>query len=567
MTLPLFDHVFEQNAAPAPAPESDMRLRPYQQDAVSRVLKQFETVDSTLVVKPTGTGKTVVFASLIERIQTGRVMVLAHREELIFQAADKIQRVTGIVPDIEMASRWANEHDHHRSRVVVSSIQTQVAGQGGGRMLRFKPEEFRLVIVDEAHHATAGSYRKVLAYYRQNPTLKVLGVTATPDRKDQAALGQIFDSVAFRYEINDAITDGWLVPIRQSIVRVEGLNFAKIKTTAGDLNQGELAHVMEEEKTLHALAHPTIELAKGRKTLVFATSVAHAERLCEIFNRRQPNCARWVCGKTPKDVRRDMFRDYAAGAFQICVNVGVLTEGFDEPGVQVVAIGRPTKSRALYCQMVGRGTRPLPGIVDGRPTDAARRQSIADSGKPWMEIIDFVGNAGRHKLVSSADILGGQYANDVVARANKQIEKATRNGQPADVGEELQRAKAEIDERQRKEAERRKHVVADAQYDVKQVDPFDLLDVPAVRQPPGSRWRPPTDKQRAFLERNGVNTHRVSFEGASRLIDAIKRRQQQDLCTFKQVQSLKQMGVEGPRDLSISEASMLIDWVKNGGAS
>jgi len=178
-----------------------VQLRPYQEAAVEGVYEAWQTSRATLIVQPTGTGKTIVCAHVIDRLPEGRVMVLAHREELIFQAADKIQRVTGRAPDIEMAEMRA---DHgplwDRARVVVSSIQTQCAGASGApRMKRFDPADFGLVIVDEAHHATAPTYRRVVDHYRQNPDCRVLGVTATPDRHDEEALGQVFESVAYDY--------------------------------------------------------------------------------------------------------------------------------------------------------------------------------------------------------------------------------------------------------------------------------------------------------------------------------------------------------------------------------
>src|ERR1700744_5268068 len=226
-----------------------MTLRPYQQDASDAIFREWETYDSTLAVMPTGTGKTVLFASVIARIFPRRAMVLAHRSELIYQAADKIRAVTGLKCDIEMADRKANEHgfmgqQFGAARVVVSTIQTQCSGgDGGGRMAKFDPMRFGALIIDECHHSASSSYKRVINYYRTNPALKVLGVTATPDRADEEALGQVFQSVAYEYEIVQAVKDGWLVPIQQQMVHVAGLDFSSIHTTAGDLNSAELSPV------------------------------------------------------------------------------------------------------------------------------------------------------------------------------------------------------------------------------------------------------------------------------------------------------------------------------------
>jgi superfamily II DNA or RNA helicase len=280
-----------------------MKLRPYQLQASQAIMASWQQYDTALAVMPTGTGKTVLFSDVIRRVFPRKALVLAHRAELIHQAKDKIQRVTGYRVEVEMAALRADLHAglFASPQVIVSSIQTQAAGgDGGGRMAKFDPMMFGVLIIDESHHATAKSYRRVIDYYRQNPRLKVLGVTATPDRADEEALGQVFEHVAFDYEILDAIRDGWLVPIDQQTVEIEGLDFSNIRTTAGDLNGADLAAVMEAEKPLHGIADATMHIAGDRRTLVFAASVHQAEMLSDIFNRHKPGCSGWVCGKTDK---------------------------------------------------------------------------------------------------------------------------------------------------------------------------------------------------------------------------------------------------------------------------
>jgi len=537
-----------------------MILRPYQAAAVDGIFDAWRTSRSTLLVQPTGTGKTVTFAHVIKRMPSGRALVLAHREELIFQAADKIEAVTGAKPDIEMAEMRADHAMFGKARVVVSSIQTQCAGRNGdSRMKRFDPQEFSLLVVDEAHHATAPTYRRVLEHYGQNQALKILGVTATPDRHDEQALGQVFHTVAYDYELLDAIHDGWLVPIHQRSVVVDGLDYSSIRTTAGDLNGADLARVMEYEETLHAIASPTLELAAGRKTLVFAASVAHAERLCEIFNRHRTECARFVTGTTPKDERRGMLADYAAGKFQILVNVGVATEGFDEPGIQVVVMARPTKSRALYAQMAGRGTRPLPGLVDGHDEGAARLAAIATSGKPACEIIDFVGNSGRHRLITTADILGGNYSDKVVARARAKAEEA--DGAAVDMAEALVSAEQELAEA--RERARRAAIRAKARYSCQVVNPFEVFHIEPWRERGWDKGRQPSERMLALLERNGIDTRSLTFTQANQLVGEIIHRYETEQCSYKQARLLARFGY--PTDVPFAEASNLIDALaKNG---
>ena len=208
-----------------------MKLRPYQSEAYEQTLEKFKTVDSAVCVLATGLGKTVYAAHLINHFkQFGRIMMVAHRSELIYQASDHIQEICEVESEIEMGSEWASAFEVFQSDVVLSTVQTQIAGRDGGRMNRFDPKEFSLLVIDEAHHAPAATYKRIIEYYKQNPVLKILGLTATPDRTDKKAMGQMFEEVAYAYDIRDGIDDGWLVPIEQQSVFVEGLDYSKVKT-------------------------------------------------------------------------------------------------------------------------------------------------------------------------------------------------------------------------------------------------------------------------------------------------------------------------------------------------
>ncbi len=527
-----------------------MRLRDYQEAAAEGVFREFAEHSSTLAVLPTGLGKTVLFSEVIRRMHGmgKRAMVLAHREELIVQAADKIRRVTGLEAQVEMGEYRVQPYFGEMPPVVVSTVQTQCAGgDGGGRMSKFDPADFGLVVIDEAHHATAGTYRRCVDWYRQNPDCKVLGVTATPDRADEAALGQVFESVAYEYGVLDAINGGWLVPIEQQMVTVGTLDFSGVRTTAGDLNQGDLAEVMENERNLQGIAVPTVEICGERRAIVFAATVEQAERLCEIINRYRPDRAAWLCGKTDKDDRRRMLADFRAGRLQYVVNVGVLTEGFDDAGVQVVVMARPTKSRALYAQMAGRGTRPaeeIAGRLGDLPTAAERCAAIRASSKPSCLIVDFCGNAGRHKLCCSADILGGNVDEDVVAEVARRVREG---GKPVDVAEELEKAKAEIEARKRREAATRAGLQARAQYLVSKIDPFDQWDLAPVQERGWDRGRHFTPKQsQVLLERIGVDPEKIPYGQGKQLLDEYFRRVQQGMASLKQAALLKRRGFSMP---------------------
>ena len=546
-----------------------MILRPYQSAAAEAIFKEWQDNDSTLVVMPTGGGKTILFADVIRRVFPRRALVIAHREELIFQARDKIQRVTGLHADVEMGEYRADGGLFESARVVVSTIQTQCSGgDGGGRMAKFDPQRFGVLIIDEAHHATSSSYRRVIDYYRTNPALKVLGVTATPDRAVEEALGQVFQSVAFDYEVQDAIHDGWLVPIQQQMVHVEGLDYSSIRTTAGDLNGGDLAAVMEAEKNLQQMAAASLEIIGQRRALVFTASVKAAEMTAEIFNRHRPGMARWVCGKTDREERRKLLADFSSGAVQVVCNCGVLTEGFDDPGVEVIIMGRPTKSRSLYSQMVGRSTRPLPGVVDGPETPEARRAAIAASGKASCLVVDFVGNSGRHKLVTSADVLGGNVSEAALTRAVEQVRAA---GGPVDMvtaldeaEEALQRELEEKRERDRlADVARRARLVAKARFTTRSVDPFDVLSLAPVRERDWDAGRQLSEKQRHVLSTAGINPNGLTVSQGKQLVQEVFRRWNGKLCSFKQAKVLKKYGYGA--DVSFTAASATIDALaKNG---
>tara|TARA_R100000458_G_scaffold45232_1_gene43436 strand:- start:5560 stop:7113 length:1554 start_codon:yes stop_codon:yes gene_type:complete len=506
---------------------------------------------------PTGCGKTIVFAEAI-RIASKRCMVIAHREELIRQAAKKVELVTSEKPAIEMAEERSYERDSRmRCKVVVASVQTLNAKAFiGNRMHKFNPDDFSLLIIDEAHHAVAQSYLRVIEHFKRNKKLKVIGVSATPDRADKLALGQVFDVVAYKYELADSIRDGWLVPILQRVVRVESLDFNKVNKSAGDLNQRQLAEVMEYEKNLHGIATPTLELTGDKKTIVFASSVAHAERLAEIFNRHKPASARMVCGKTPKDIRAGIISDYAEGKFQYLVNVGIATEGFDDPSVEVVVMARPSCSRALVAQMVGRGTRPLPDTVDGLDSASERRAAIEASAKPNCEVIDFVGNSTRHKLVYAADILGGVESK----AAERVIEKQSEDNDaaPVDILEELERAEEELqkEEEARAAVSKRSVIKANVKYKAADLNPFDVLQISAPR----TVWTgapPLTTNQQAMLTRNGISTNDVDHHTQRVLFKELVRRRKENLCTYKQAKIMRKFGYSGNE--TFKEASRIID--------
>lgn len=537
-----------------------MKLRPYQEHAVAAAVDALYDNPAVLIVMPTGLGKTVVFAHIAKHfLQWGRVLIVAHREELLEQAGQKIQAICDVVPDLEMGEARAIESKlYGGAPVVLTTVQTQTSGREKRRMHRFDPLEYILLIIDESHHSTASSYRHVVRHYRQNPQLRVLGVTATPDRRDGLGLGNVFNVVAYEYGLHEAIQEGWLVPIRQQLVTIEGLDFTACRSVAGDFNLADLERTIGEEAILHRIAGATVQAAGDRKTLVFADSVQNGERLTEIFNRPayKPGSARFVSGKTDRDERREIVRAYRAGEFQFLVNVGIATEGFDVPDIGLVAMARPTKSRALYCQMIGRGTRPLASALDGLSLAAERRAAIAASGKPDLVVLDFVGVAGRHKLIHATDILAGKECPELAELAEREIAKSAG---PVDVETAL--AEARREEQRRREAEearQRAAIAAKVTYSTREIDPFDVLDLEAPRQRAWNRGLGATEKQRELLRRFGVDgIDSLSKDDATALIGELLGRREKGLCTYKQSKVLKAWGHE-PAEMSFEEASQII---------
>lgn len=498
-----------------------MNLRPYQLDALLKIRESLEQHPSTLAVLATGLGKTVLFSHVAHSWDSGRVLIIAHRDELIRQAAEKLHAITGDEPGIEMGDESVDDAMFGGPpKIIVSSVQTMSRPK---RQARFNPKQFGLTIIDEAHHAVASTYRSVIEYFAD---AKLLGVTATPQRADTLALGQVFQSVAYDYGIEPAIQDGWLVPVSQQAVKVEGLDFSKVRTVAGDMNEADLERILVAEEMLHKIAAPTVEIAGDRPALIFCVTVAHAEQLAAIINRYKPESALALSGKTPMEDRRDAVERYKRGEIQFLCNCALFLEGFDAPTTSLVVMARPTKSLTLYVQVLGRGTRPLPGIVDGIELAELRRAAIRDSGKSNMIVLDFVGNSGHHKIISAADVLGGRYGEPVRKLAR---ENAEREGRPAPVAEGLERARDEIEFMSDFEKLRKK-IVAEARYRTSSVSPFTNRQHsdgsgPNVKPLRGGA----TEKQVNYLVHLGVSrdvAEGYSVRQAGAVIDSLKKKQE-----------------------------------------
>ncbi len=542
-----------------------MQPRPYQLDAISECALALRDHRSALVAMPTGTGKTVTFAEVIRRaVAKGRrVLVLAHREELLDQAADKIERLVECEIAIEQGAR---KQAGATTPVVIASVLSMIR-----RLERFAPDSFDLVIVDEAHRALSRTYRETLDHF---DAAKVLGFTATPNRGDEKALAQVFETVAYDMPLDDAIRGGWLTPIKTRTIQCPSLDLSKVRKRQGELAAGELGSVMSEVAVLREAIVPAVEIAGGMQAIVFCVTLAHmqcvAQTIAQVARERCMELpVATVDGTTPKGERREVMRRFRGGlcgdgvvtscsmgpalvtggpahvAFEFgvvevlgaegcCVfgedrcgpgascgprvrwllNVGVATEGFDAPATEAVIFLRPTMSRALWMQMGGRATRPLPGVVDGPETSAARRAAIAASAKPHCLWLDFTDNSDRHDLASPIDLLGGDYS----LPERKEAQRLLDRGEADSLLEAL-------------EMVRRKHEDRITEARARSGDPFALFNLPESKD----RWgRSMTAKQKGALD--PLKIPRVmDLREANAVLTELARREDEDLALYSQV--------------------------------
>lgn len=516
-----------------PAATGPVRLRGYQQDAKGRILDRLSVNRSVLLVLATGGGKTTIFGEIAKGWH-GDVLILAHRTELLEQARARLQEMTGEYVGLEQANYWAGSQ-----RIVVGSVQT-LGSSKAYRRERFQ-QRFSLVIVDEAHHVVAKSYRKILEAF---PGAKILGVTATPDRGDEVALGKIFETTVGPWDYLALRDEGYLVPVTALTIELGEVDLRLVDADKGDLALGQLEREMQ--KGNERIVAKTLELAGSRKTIVFTPGVDMAHQIAATFNRDR-RLAVVVDGKTPSEVRRDLLAQHARGDVQILVNCGIATEGYDSPAVSCVAIARPTKSRSLYAQMAGRGGRVLPGLVEALAAAEDRRAAVERSAKPDMLLLDFVGQAGKHKLVSPIDILGGRDVDpETLARAKRIIR--TKAARPE---EAVAQAKAQIErERQRREAAI-KGVRADVRAGQREVNPFGdgqpFVPEPVKDLPSLKRGQPMSRGLRAILGHYGYSWEELNLmdhDHGVRALRAAKARESRGLASHHQITYLKRFGVD-----------------------
>ena len=509
-------------------------LRPYQQQARDRIHAEWDAGHTrTLLVLPTGTGKTIVFASVAaDQVRAGdRVLILAHRGELLEQAADKLQRSTGLVSAVEKAESTCLDSWF---RVVVGSVQTL---QRTARLERFPQDYFGTIIIDEAHHAITDGYRRILDYFSG---AKVLGVTATPDRGDMRNLGEVFDSLAFEYKLTDAIKEGYLCKIMAQTIPLQ-LDITSVTMSGGDYAVGDLGTALDPY--LEQIAAEMARRCKSRKTVVFLPLIKTSQKFRDLLNTYGFRAAE-VNGQS--EDRREVLADFDAGKYNVLCNSMLLTEGWDCPSVDCVVVLRPTKVRSLYSQMVGRGTRLSPGKTD-------------------LLLLDFLWMTDKHELCRPADLV---CEDRTVAR--QMTEHLAETGCPEDIEEAAAQASEDV-VAQREEA-LAKQLAEQRRKKAKLVDPLQYeMSIQAEDLSgyvPTFGWEagPPSDKQTAALEKLGILPDAVESAGkAALLLDRLHKRQTEGLTTPKQIRLLERYGFRHVGSWSFDAASRMINRIAAGG--
>ena len=504
-----------------------MTLRPYQAEAKDAILHEWdEGRKRTLLVLPTGCGKTIVLAKVAEDQveQGGRVLIMAHRGELLDQAADKVKQVTGIDCAYEKAGTSALGS---MLPITVGSVQSLCQEK---RLQMFPPDYYSALIVDEAHHCLSDSYQRVLNYFEG---ANVLGVSATPDRGDKRNLGNYFDSQAYEYTMTQAIREGYLCPVKAQMIPLE-LDISDVSMSNGDYSIGDIGTALEPY--LRQIAQEIAWHYADRKTVVFLPLIHTSQTFCALLNEMGVPAAE-VNGNSTD--RAEILRDFEAGRYSVLCNSMLLTEGWDCPAVDCIVVLRPTKVRSLYQQMVGRGMRLFPG-------------------KTELVLLDFLWMTERHDLCRPSALISKDA--EIAAKIDQQVmeadgavdimeaEEDAERDVLAEREQSLAQQLAEMRNRTRKLVDPLQYAMSIAAEDLANYQPTFVWEM-----------GPPTQKQLQFLEKRGIFAESVENMGkASLLIDRLIRRQDEGLSTPKQIRCLERYGFRQVGTWSFDQASRII---------
>ena len=509
-----------------------LKLRPYQSEARDAILREWKDGrKKTLLVLPTGCGKTVVFAKVVEHqvMNGGRALIMAHRGELLTQASDKIYEASGLESALEKADSTSLGS---KLPVTVGSVQSLAQEK---RLARFPHNYFTDIVVDEAHHCLSDSYQRILSHF---PDANILGVTATPDRGDMRNLGAFFDSQAYEYPMTRAIKEKYLVPIKAQLIPLE-LDIEDVGISNGDYAVGDIGSALDPY--LEEIATEMKGYCEGRKTVVFLPLIATSQKFCELLNAAGLKAAE-VNGNS--EDREQKLSDFEAGKYDVLCNSMLLTEGWDCPSVDCIVVLRPTKVRSLYQQMVGRGMRLSPG-------------------KENLLLLDFLWMTERHDLcrpsalISRDEHIAKKIDEQMMAGADGidliEAESQAERDILAEREQALARELADMRRRKRKLVDPLQYALSIAAEDL-------------ATYVPTFAWEmaPPSEKQIKFLENRGIYADAVENMGkASLLIDRLVRRQEEGLATPKQIRLLERYGFLQVGTWAFDDASAMISRISN----
>nr|DAF12094.1 MAG TPA: Chromatin remodeling complex ATPase [Caudoviricetes sp.] len=512
-----------------------MELRKYQQESINSIQEEWNNGRKrTLLVLPTGCGKTVVFTKLAEEMvkQGKRVLILSHRTELLEQASDKLFKITGLKTALEKADSTAIGS---WCRVSVGSVQTL---QRDKRLNQFPKDYWDVIIVDEAHHILSDGYMKVMKYF---DVANVLGVTATPDRSDMRNLGSYFESLAYEYSLVQAIKEGYLSKIKALTIPLS-LDLSNVSMSAGDFKASDVGTALDPY--LEQIADEMVKQCADRKTVVFLPLVKTSQKFRDILNAKGFRAAE-VNGES-KD-RAEVLQDFEDDKYNVLCNSMLLTEGWDCPSVDCVVVLRPTKVRALYSQMVGRGTRLHPG-------------------KEELLLLDFLWHTERHELCRPAHLICE--TPEVAQKMVENMEEQTGvmldlEDMEVKAAEDVVAQREEALAKQLEEMRKRKRKLVDPLQFEMSIHAEDLSNyVPNF----GWEMAPASDKQIKALEKYGIFTDEIGNAGkANLLLDRLHKRQSEGLTTPKQIRFLEGRGFKDVGMWQFDQARNMIDRIAANG--
>jgi superfamily II DNA or RNA helicase len=521
-----------------------MTLRDYQTRCLNAIREGWKQWRTQFVVSATGTGKTEIFARLAgeEVSNSGRVLIVADTEELVTQSIAKVHRSTGIKPGMEKAESQASLHD----KIVVASIQTI---SRPNRLSVWPKDHFTLIIIDEADKGIAPSYKTILDHFS---TARVCGFSANADRGDKRNISEVFENIAFEYNLADAVRDGWLVrPVVETVpVKIDMKGITSRRTKEGsDYDETEVNNRLEP--LIPAMCDVLVKKIGDRRTLVYLTSIHLCKIAAEAVNRLGVR-AQYVTGVC--DDRTEKVAAIGTDSVQVTFNCSLLSRGFDEDSIRCISVWRPTKIRSVLLQAVGRATRPLRSIVDrlnAEPSFTARQQIIRESGKDDALILDFLWLTDTLSLVRPTDLV---ISNSQIAEHAKTMQQ---QGDLLNLAEEAGRDYLKALAKRMKEVANRPARVIDPLVFAVQVK-----DTSIGAYEPSSRWEmnQVSSEQAKLLTQLGIDTSKVTSKGyASKLITYLLARRKAGMASVQQMSFLGRLGVHDTEKLTYKEAKTRID--------